>query len=147
MRLRQPELRRARIEIIPMIDTIFFLLVFFMITWMTIVKTSGLELTQVAAGQEARKARSTIEISVSRAGAYFVDGKPSTAASWQSQIRGWLDARWDGGGVIVVSVAPSQKTRTLLSVLEGVNRAMAETHRRAQVVVGPNSQGVALGSK
>ena len=32
MKLRQLDLRRARIEIVPMIDTIFFLLVFFMVT-------------------------------------------------------------------------------------------------------------------
>ena len=32
MRLTRPEPKKARIEIIPMIDTIFFLLVFFMLT-------------------------------------------------------------------------------------------------------------------
>jgi biopolymer transport protein ExbD len=41
MRLQPPELRRARIEIVPMIDTIFFLLVFFMITSLSMIKLNS----------------------------------------------------------------------------------------------------------
>ena len=41
----RPVLRKARIEIIPMIDTIFFLLVFFMVTSLTEVRMRGLALT------------------------------------------------------------------------------------------------------
>ena len=37
MKLKQPELNRARIEIVPMIDTIFFLLVFFMVASLSMV--------------------------------------------------------------------------------------------------------------
>lgn len=41
MKLPQPEIKRARIEIVPMIDTIFFLLVFFMIISLSMVNLKG----------------------------------------------------------------------------------------------------------
>ena len=42
MRLRRPETKKARIEIIPMIDTVFFLLVFFMIASLAMTKMTGM---------------------------------------------------------------------------------------------------------
>ena len=41
MKLQRAELKKARIEIIPMIDTIFFLLVYFMITSLSMVQMSA----------------------------------------------------------------------------------------------------------
>ena len=41
MKLPRTEMKKARIEIIPMIDTIFFLLVFFMITSLSMVPMSA----------------------------------------------------------------------------------------------------------
>ena len=42
MRLVRRTIKKARIEIIPMIDTIFFLLVFFMISTLSMARYSGL---------------------------------------------------------------------------------------------------------
>ncbi|HXF75351.1 MAG TPA: biopolymer transporter ExbD, partial [Methylomirabilota bacterium] len=42
MRLPRRTIKKARIEIIPMIDTIFFLLVFFMISTLSMTRYSGL---------------------------------------------------------------------------------------------------------
>ena len=42
MKFPTREMKRARIEIIPMIDTIFFLLVFFMITSLTMVRMKAM---------------------------------------------------------------------------------------------------------
>ncbi len=39
---RRRELKRTRIEIIPMIDTMFFLLVFFMLSSLALVRLNGL---------------------------------------------------------------------------------------------------------
>jgi biopolymer transport protein ExbD len=54
MRLRRREIKKARIEIIPMIDTIFFLLVFFMISTLSMARYSGLpvNLPKAATGQQ-----------------------------------------------------------------------------------------------
>lgn len=40
---RRPEIKRTKIEIIPMIDTMFFLLVFFMLSSLALTKMNGLK--------------------------------------------------------------------------------------------------------
>ena len=54
MRLPRKHFKKARIEIIPMIDTIFFLLVFFMISTLSMARYSGLpvNLPKAATGQQ-----------------------------------------------------------------------------------------------
>jgi biopolymer transport protein ExbD len=54
MRLRRREIKKARIEIIPIIDTIFFLLVFYMISTLSMARYSGLpvNLPKAATGQQ-----------------------------------------------------------------------------------------------
>src|SRR3990172_8682092 len=54
MRLQRRSLKKARIEIIPMIDTIFFLLVFFMIATLSMSEYRGLpvNLPKTASGQQ-----------------------------------------------------------------------------------------------
>jgi biopolymer transport protein ExbD len=54
MRLARRTIKKARIEIIPMIDTIFFLLVFFMISTLSMSRYSGLpvNLPKAATGQQ-----------------------------------------------------------------------------------------------
>ena len=55
MRLQRRSLKKARIEIIPMIDTIFFLLVFFMISTLSMTQFKGMSvnLPKAASGQQA----------------------------------------------------------------------------------------------
>jgi biopolymer transport protein ExbD len=54
MRLARRTIKKARIEIIPMIDTIFFLLVFFMISTLSMARYSGVpvNLPKAATGQQ-----------------------------------------------------------------------------------------------
>jgi biopolymer transport protein ExbD len=55
MRLQRRSIKKARIEIIPMIDTIFFLLVFFMISTLSMTQFKGMpvNLPKAASGQQA----------------------------------------------------------------------------------------------
>src|SRR5215470_79680 len=54
MQLSRTNFKKARIEIIPMIDTIFFLLVFFMISTLSMARYTGLpvNLPKAATGQQ-----------------------------------------------------------------------------------------------
>jgi biopolymer transport protein ExbD len=65
MRLRRRVIKKARIEIIPMIDTIFFLLVFFMISTLSMAQYSGLpvNLPKAASGQQAPSESAAVTIS------------------------------------------------------------------------------------
>jgi biopolymer transport protein ExbD len=64
MRLQRRSIKKARIEIIPMIDTIFFLLVFFMISTLSMTQFRGLpvNLPTAASGQQAPAESAAITI-------------------------------------------------------------------------------------
>ena len=55
MRIQRRSPKKARIEIIPMIDTIFFLLVFFMISTLSMAQSRGMpvNLPKAGSGQQA----------------------------------------------------------------------------------------------
>jgi biopolymer transport protein ExbD len=64
MRIQRRSIKKARIEIIPMIDTIFFLLVFFMISTLSMSQFKGVpvNLPKAASGQQAPAESAAITI-------------------------------------------------------------------------------------
>ncbi len=76
MRLPQPELRRARIEIVPMIDTIFFLLVFFMITSLSMIKLNSKKVALPESETASLKPSSKVFLTVDSSGKFFVNRQP-----------------------------------------------------------------------
>jgi biopolymer transport protein ExbD len=64
MRIQRRSIKKARIEIIPMIDTIFFLLVFFMISTLSMSQFKGMpvNLPKAASGQQAPAESAAITI-------------------------------------------------------------------------------------
>jgi biopolymer transport protein ExbD len=64
MRLPRRMIKKARIEIIPMIDTIFFLLVFFMISTLSMSRYSGfpVNLPKAATGQQPPSVSAAVTI-------------------------------------------------------------------------------------
>jgi biopolymer transport protein ExbD len=72
VKLTRRPLKKARIEIIPMIDTVFFLLVFFMMASlsMTVYRGVPLSLPKASSG-EARQDR--VSVSVTRDGVIYLD--------------------------------------------------------------------------
>ena len=64
MRIQRRSSKKARIEIIPMIDTIFFLLVFFMISTLSMTQFKGMpvNLPKAASGQQAPAESAAITI-------------------------------------------------------------------------------------
>ena len=73
MKLRRAELKRARIEIIPMIDTIFFLLVFFMITSLSMVQMSAKKVALPISSTANSKPLEKVVLSVDDKGLFYID--------------------------------------------------------------------------
>jgi len=73
MRIQRRSIKKARIEIIPMIDTIFFLLVFFMISTLSMSQFKGMpvNLPKAASGQQAPA--ESAAISIDREGRLFLN--------------------------------------------------------------------------
>ena len=76
MRLQRRSIKKARIEIIPMIDTIFFLLVFFMISTLSMTQFKGMpvNLPKSASGQQAPA--ESAAITIDKDGRIFFNKEP-----------------------------------------------------------------------
>ncbi len=86
MKVRQRLTKKARIEIIPMIDVIFFLLVFFMITSlaMTKINTVPVALPKTSSSPEAVK--QDVILTVKLDGSIFINKIPVTLDTLSQQL-------------------------------------------------------------
>jgi biopolymer transport protein ExbD len=73
MRIPRPKPEKARIEIIPMIDVIFFLLVFFMIATLSMTINRGLPVQLPHADSSETDVRERVNITVTQDGEIFVN--------------------------------------------------------------------------
>ena len=73
MRLKRWEPKKARIEIVPMIDTIFFLLVFFMMASLAMTTMKGIPVNLPASASATDRAPVRTVITVTSSGVYYVD--------------------------------------------------------------------------
>ena len=81
--------RKARIEIIPLIDIMFFLLASFMMASLTIIKLQSIKMNLPTATQATRDFKPDIvNISVDRAGEVYVGKKPVSAAELHTYLSG-----------------------------------------------------------
>jgi biopolymer transport protein ExbD len=76
MRVPRKEPEKARIEVIPMIDIIFFLLVFFMISTLSMTMNRGLPVNLPKAASSQRDLRESLNITVTREGDIFLNKEP-----------------------------------------------------------------------
>ena len=67
--------RKARIEIVPMIDTIFFLLVFFMIATLSMTRQQGLPVNLPRAATAEREIRENVTLTLTREGRLYYNKK------------------------------------------------------------------------
>jgi biopolymer transport protein ExbD len=87
MRLQRRNIKKARIEIIPMIDTIFFLLVFFMISTLSMAQYRGMpvNLPKTASGQQAPA--ESAAITIDKANQVFLDKRAVDKAELPDLLR------------------------------------------------------------
>ena len=95
MVLRSRTTRKARIEIIPMIDVVFFLLVFFMMASLAMTLYHGLpvSLPEAASGQKA--VADTASITVAKDGLTYLNREPVEVAALPVRLRPLLAANRD----------------------------------------------------
>lgn len=92
MRLARQPMKKARIEIIPMIDTMFFLLVFFMLASLSMIQQHGLpvNLPHAASGQDEIK--QVVTLTLTQDGKLFYEkeaiGSAAEIAPRLSQLKG-----------------------------------------------------------
>ena len=153
MRVPKPEMKKARIEIIPMIDAIFFLLVFFMFSSLSMIRLRGANVTLPApatssAGKGAGTAPPKLILSVTDKGAYFLNAKKIDRDGLQDSLQTQVTAH--PNSVVVVNMAKTQTTQNLIDVLDTINKVNTPSGQPAQVLIATepvDEQGQPLENK
>ncbi len=73
---RRRELKRTKIEIIPMIDTIFFLLVFFMLSSLALTRMNGLHVNLPKASTATKQQTNDLTITIDKDRRVYVNKTP-----------------------------------------------------------------------
>ena len=151
MRLPQTTRKKARIEIIPMIDAIFFLLVFFMFSSLSMVKMNGLTVALPKAPPAMPPANPTgnpraaakpagkpavphrLIVSLSARGVATLGATEQSDISLAQGLTRALTAHPDT--VVVVRTAPGTTTQRLVETLDTLNGVVLPGGERPQVVV------------
>jgi len=76
VRLQKRNLKKARIEIIPMIDTIFFLLVFFMISTLSMARFTGVQVNLPKAASGRQNPAESVAVTLTKEGRLYVNKEP-----------------------------------------------------------------------
>ena len=80
--------KQVRIEIIPMIDVMMFLLVFFVLISINVLPALGLKINPPSAAKAERVIeRTKIMLSIDKSGAMFIDGKPVSLSEIPDRLR------------------------------------------------------------
>ncbi len=78
MKIRQRPTKRARIEIIPMIDVIFFLLVFFMVSSLAMTRLNGISVALPKTSTSPSAVKQKVVLTVKKDGSLFVNQSSAT---------------------------------------------------------------------
>jgi len=125
--IQKPPFKKARIEIIPMIDTIFFLLVFFMFTSLSMVKMHGLDVSLPKdSNSPNQKPPPQVVVTVDNKGAYYLDRTAVTQADLAPEMQTRLNAKPDT--VFIVNVDKQRPTQDIITVMDAVNTVKIPGH-------------------
>jgi biopolymer transport protein ExbD len=92
MRVPRKEQPKARIEIIPMIDVIFFLLVFFMISTLSMTINRGLPVNLPTAASSQKDLRENLNLTLMQDGTIFLNKEPITLQDLGARVKTALAA-------------------------------------------------------
>lgn len=89
MRFRQKKSEVQNIDISPLIDMVFILLIFFMVST-TFVKDMKLDLDRPSASSASRASSKVIRVFIDKSGEVYVDNQPVKVWAIQSKLRDML---------------------------------------------------------
>lgn len=103
------------IDISPLIDVVFILLIFFMVST-TFVRDQQLEIDRPKASSSNRASADVIRVSVDKGSNVFIDGQPIQIWAIQSKLRELLASATDKSVLVIID--DSVPVKTLVSVVD-----------------------------
>jgi biopolymer transport protein ExbD len=114
--------RQARIEIIPMIDVMMFLLVFFVLISINVLPALGLKVTPpTSAAPDKMVERTRATVGIDKDGLTYLDGKPVALEDLPAQLQAM--ATGDKPLAVVISGDEGALLQKLVSVLDALKSA------------------------
>jgi len=101
MKMKRRKERSADVDISPLIDMVFILLIFFMVST-TFVKDAQVDLKRPSAASATSASTKSLRVSIDRQGGLYLDGQPTKRWMLQSKVR---DAFRDGADKTVLVVS------------------------------------------
>ncbi|MFT6121586.1 MAG: biopolymer transport protein ExbD [Oleiphilaceae bacterium] len=115
MRYRQETQEEGQIDVSPLIDMVFILLIFFMVTT-TFVKDMKLDLDRPSASSAASASTKAVRVFIDKLGDVYVDNQPVRIYSLQSKLRDMLRVSTDKSVLVVTDENVAAKL--LLEVID-----------------------------
>lgn len=116
MRYKNTREEEASVDISPLIDMVFILLIFFMVTT-TFVKDMKLDLERPSAASASSASTKSIRVFIDKYGDIYVDNQPVRIYSLQSKLRDMLRSSTEKSVLVV-----TDETVTAKLVLEVVDQ-------------------------
>jgi biopolymer transport protein ExbD len=121
MRIARKASEKARIEIIPMIDVIFFLLVFFMISTLSMTINRGLPVNLPTAATSQKDVRDNVSLTVMQDGKIFLNKEPVTLQDMGPRVKAALAA--DPRLAVVINADGQVLHSTVVDILDELRQA------------------------
>lgn len=104
MRFRQRKSQEIGVDMSPLIDMVFILLIFFMVS-STFVKDMKLDLNRPGASSASKASSKVIRVYIDKVGETYVDTQPVKVWAIQSKVRDMLRASTDGSVLVIADDA------------------------------------------
>ena len=121
MRIARKTPEKARIEIIPMIDVIFFLLVFFMVSTLSMTINRGLPVNLPTAANSQKDMRDNVSLTVMQDGKIFLNKEPVTIQDMGPRVKAALAA--DPRLAVVINADGQGLHSTVVDILDELRQA------------------------
>jgi biopolymer transport protein ExbD len=112
---------KARIEIIPMIDVIFFLLVFFMVSTLSMTMNRGLPVNLPTAATSQKGLRDNVNLTVLQDGKMFLNKEPITLQDMGQRVKAVLAS--DPQLAVVINADGQVLHSTVVDILDELRQA------------------------
>lgn len=117
-RRMQADSEAAEVNLTPMLDVVFIMLIFFIVTT-SFVKESGVEIDRPESSAASPRPDAQVMVAITHEGAVWVDGKPVDAHRVGSAVADLVSA--EGG--VVVQADRNSTTGLLVEVMDRIREA------------------------
>ncbi len=122
MRLPRKYRKKARIEIIPMIDTMFFLLVFFMVATLSMTVQRGVPVNLPHAASARDEIKQVVTLTLTKEGKLFFD-KEEVASPAEAALRLASKNNADGQVSVVINADRAVEHGRVIDLMDAVRQA------------------------